>query len=249
MTFRGVLAASRLASQASTLSTVSPRVPSLALRGTAGAARAVHARCGLSTWKSLFTGADKQQQQQQQGQQGQQQQGQQQEGAEKPVSEGGAPDERDAKISELSKQLAEMQDRNVRLLAEAENVRHRAQTDVKNAKEFGIQKFSKDLLEVADILQMAVSSVPQTELANNEPLKGLYEGLVSTQKVLHSIFERNGLAKMNTIGEKFDPNHHEAQFQMEDPTKAPNTVSVEVRSGYLLNNRVVRAALVGVVKE
>ena len=112
---------------------------------------------------------------------------------------------------------------------------------------FGIQGFAKDLLEVADILEKATSSVPEEQLKDNAPLKSLFEGLVMTDQQLHKVFVKNGLEKLSPIDEKFDPNFHEALFEQEVPGKEGTVILVN-QVGYTLNMRVLRPAKVGVAK-
>lgn len=116
------------------------------------------------------------------------------------------------------------------------------------AKLFGIQRFSKDLLEVADVLEKATESVPNEELEKNIHLKNLFEGLTLTDQQLKKVFSKNGLEKDDPIGEKFDPHSHEAVFQLDVPDKEDGTVALVQKIGYKLNGRTLRPALVGVVK-
>ncbi len=120
---------------------------------------------------------------------------------------------------------------------------------VEDGKKFGIQSFSKDIIEVADILEKAMECVPETELSNdvNPHLSTLFQGLNMTKNELQKVFVRNGLERINPLGEIFDPAVHEALFQV--PGDKPGTVGVVSKVGYLLNGRTVRPALVGVVKE
>eukprot|EP01135_Chromosphaera_perkinsii_P011193 Nk52_evm20s2356 gene=Nk52_evmTU20s2356 len=144
----------------------------------------------------------------------------------------------------------EMKDKYLRSLADNENVRHRAEVQVKNAKEFGNQKFAKDLIDVSDVLTLAIKSTPEEQLkADNKPLKDLYEGIVMTEHNLQKVFKSHGLVQFDPIDEPFDPNHHEARFEVDDPSKDPMTVAVVVKTGYHLHSRVLRAAEVGVVRK
>lgn len=102
----------------------------------------------------------------------------------------------------------------MRALADSENLRTRLTKQIADAKIFGIQKFCKDLLDVADVLSKATESVPKEEITNSNPhLKSLYEGLVVTESQLKSVFKRHGLQPVDPLNEKFDPNLHEALFQ------------------------------------
>lgn len=135
----------------------------------------------------------------------------------------------------------------MRALAETENVRQRLSKQVKDAKLFGIQGFAKDLLEVADILENANNSVSKEALqSGNKPLIALLEGLKLTEAELQKVFKTNGLTKMGGQGDVFDPGLHEAMFEV--PGDKPGTVAVVSRCGYLLHDRTLRPARVGVVK-
>jgi len=145
--------------------------------------------------------------------------------------------------------VKELDDKYKRALAENENIRHRMMKQIDDAKVFGIQKFCKDLLEVADVLQLACGAVPKEEVSEKNPhLKSLFEGLQMTESQLQSVFRRHGLTQINPLGEKFNPNEHEAVFMHQDKAKEENTVAVVSKLGYKLKERVVRPAAVGVVR-
>ncbi|XP_070210924.1 grpE protein homolog 1, mitochondrial-like isoform X2 [Littorina saxatilis] len=145
--------------------------------------------------------------------------------------------------------LKEMKDKYIRSLAETENVRQRMKKQIDDAKLYGIQGFCKDLLEVADILQTATISVPQEELPKNPALKDLFDGLTMTEAQLQKVFGKHGLVPISPKeGEKFDPNFHEALFQVPTADKESETVAIVQKIGYKLHNRTVRPALVGVFK-
>jgi len=162
-------------------------------------------------------------------------------------------------LSEIEKRLTEenekltekvkiIDDNFKRALADSENFRIRKNKEIDDTKKFAIQSFAKDLLEVSDILQMAIQSVPKDELKSNQPLKSLFEGVTMTEKQLQTIFRRHGIVQINPIGEKFNPNEHDALCYVEDKTKIADTVFVVNKIGYKLKDRVIRAASVGVVK-
>ena len=138
----------------------------------------------------------------------------------------------------------------MRALAETENVRRRMKKQVDDAKVFGIQGFCKDLLEVADILQQATESTPKEELAQNQHLKALYEGLTLTNTQMLKVFARHELRPIIPAeGEKFDPFLHEATFQVPAQEKEKDgTIAVIQKTGYKLHDRTLRPATVGVFK-
>lgn len=120
---------------------------------------------------------------------------------------------------------------------------------VDEARVFGIQKFCKDLLDVADVLDSALSSVPKEAIVPDNPhLQSLFTGLEMTQAQIQAVFRRHGLTQLNPIGMKFDPNEHQAVFVHHDNTKEPGTVAVVSKIGYKLQNRTIRPAMVGVVE-
>jgi len=149
----------------------------------------------------------------------------------------------------LLAQFEETQDKYRRALAETENVRHRLSKQIEDAKLFGIQGFCKDLLEVSDILNKATESLSKEELASaGASLKQLYEGLQLTESQLLKVFTRHGLVKIAPAeGEKFNPNVHEALFQLAPPAgRMAGTVGVVSKVGYTLHSRTLRPAVVGV---
>ncbi|GMR42832.1 hypothetical protein PMAYCL1PPCAC_13027 [Pristionchus mayeri] len=143
-------------------------------------------------------------------------------------------------------------DRYTRALAETENVRRRGMKQVEDTKVFAVQGFCKDLLEVADILDLAVGSVTEDQLKAASPeMKILFDGVKMTKTVLMKTFAKHGLRPSNPIGEQFDPNLHEAVFQVPKEQAKHSVGHVEhvMKIGYILKERPVRAAQVGVVKE
>lgn len=149
----------------------------------------------------------------------------------------------------MTEEKEEFKDKYKRSLAETENVRNRMQKQIGDAKIFGIQGFCKDLLEVADILERAVEATPKDNLEMNQELKDLFDGLTMTESQLLKVFGRHGLVRLDPkAGEKFDPNLHEALFQLPVAEKENNTVAVVTQKGFALNGRTLRAAKVGVVK-
>uniref|UniRef100_F1LAR6 GrpE protein homolog n=1 Tax=Ascaris suum TaxID=6253 RepID=F1LAR6_ASCSU len=150
----------------------------------------------------------------------------------------------------LLEECTSFKDKYTRALADTENVRRRGQKQVEEAKLFAIQGFCKDLLEVADILDLAVGSMKKEDVETNPQIKSLHEGVEMTRTVLEKVFTKHGLKKLSPEGEKFDPNMHEAVFQVpKDQTKyGPGYVAQVMTIGYALQGRPIRAAKVGVVQ-
>ncbi|KAF9971780.1 Mitochondrial matrix cochaperone [Actinomortierella ambigua] len=163
-------------------------------------------------------------------------------------------DEKDPQAEALAakdKQLADMKDRLLRTLADMENLRARTTKEVNNTKDYAIQKFAKDLLDTADILALALKNVPAEEISEsstNTHLKNLHTGLSMTRDELMKTFKRYGVEPYDPINEKFDPNLHQANFQVPIPGKEPGTVFDVQKIGYTIKGRVLRPAQVGVVQ-
>jgi len=175
---------------------------------------------------------------------------------EKPKEEGEQPEvsenekKLEGKVVELEEKSAELLDKYRRSLADFENLRNRMNKQVADAKVFGIQGFCKDLLDVADVLAKAVESVPEEAIkSESHYLKDMHQGLKLTQSQLLHVFERHGLTQENPLGEKFDPNKHDALFQIPVPDKEANTVVDVQKVGYILQGRTIRPAAVGVSRK
>jgi len=155
----------------------------------------------------------------------------------------------EADNKKLVEERDEIKDKYKRSLAETENVRNRMQKQISDAKVFGIQGFCKDLLEVADILEKAVEATPKDNMDSNQELKDLFNGLTMTETQLLKVFGKHGLVRVDPAeGDKFDPNMHEALFQLPVADKEHNSIAVVTQKGFALNGRTLRAAKVGVVK-
>merc|ERR1712117_326457 len=152
-------------------------------------------------------------------------------------------------IAGLEEKNADVFDKYRRSLADFENLRNRMNKQVSDAKIFGIQGFCKDLLEVADVLNKAVTAVPAEALQESQYLKDMHQGLQLTETQLLKVFGKHGLVQENPVGEKFDPNKHDALFQIPSPDKEPNTVLDVQKVGYILQGRTIRPAAVGVSRK
>lgn len=148
------------------------------------------------------------------------------------------------------------QDRYLRSVAEFRNLQERTKREVQAAKDFAIQKFSKDLVESIDNLDRALAMVPEEKLnpeekeQHSKDLVNLYDGLKMTENILMQTLKKHGLERFDPSveGEKFNPNEHEATFMTAVDGKEDNTVFFTQQKGFKLNGRVLRAAKVGVVK-
>ena len=148
-------------------------------------------------------------------------------------------------LAELQAEKAELQDKYLRAVAESQNVRRRAQQDVEKERKFGIERFGRDLLSVADNLGRALSAAP----ADLDPaMKNLVVGVQATERELQSVLERHGVTRIEAIGKPFNADFHQAMMEVEDPSVPTGTVVQEMIPGYLLAGRLLRPAMVAVSK-
>lgn len=162
-----------------------------------------------------------------------------------------APDEV-SKIKELENQIKETKDQLLRALAEQENIRRIAKKDVDNARSFAVSSFAKSLLDTSDNLTRAMDAVPEAYRSDKEKhpvLATLYEGIQMIDDGLTKAFNKNGLRKYGSVGEKFDPNLHDALFEYPDPNMEAGSIGQVMKPGFKLNERVIRPAEVGVIKK
>ncbi|KAF3914998.1 hypothetical protein AA313_de0204499 [Arthrobotrys entomopaga] len=147
-----------------------------------------------------------------------------------------------------TKEAADLKDKYLRSVAEFRNLQERTVREVKAAKDFAIQKFARDLLESIDNLDRALTAQPSSSTDPAKDFQNLHDGLKMTETVLMGTLKRHGLDRFDPMGEKFDPNKHEAIFEAPAEGKEAGTVFHVQSKGFSLNNRVLRAARVGVVK-
>jgi molecular chaperone GrpE len=150
------------------------------------------------------------------------------------------PNDSQAAIEALQAQLVEAQAAVLYVKAEGENIRRRAMDDIEKARKFALEKFSNELLAVKDSLDAALA-------VGNADVESYKNGVELTSKQLSAVFEKFNIAEVNPIGEKFDPNKHQAISMLENSGE-PNTVTSVLQKGYTLNDRVLRPALVTVAK-
>jgi molecular chaperone GrpE len=155
-----------------------------------------------------------------------------------------SPEER---VASLEAELADTKDRLLRALAETENVRRRAQREREDTQRYAASGFARDLLATADNLRRALDSVSEAEIKDVR-LRGLLDGVAATERELLSVFERHGIRRIDPKGERFDHNLHQAIFEVERPDAPPGTVIEVLQPGYVLHDRLLRPAMVGVAK-
>ncbi len=144
--------------------------------------------------------------------------------------------------------IADLNDKLLRSMAEAQNVRRRAESDIQKAKDFSIQSFAKDLLGVVDNLYRALDDISEQDAEQNEKLKSVRDGVEITRKEMVNVLERNKIQRIYPLGETFDPNLHQAISQIEDKEKASGSIIQVLQAGYIIKDRLLRPALVILAK-
>ena len=159
------------------------------------------------------------------------------------------PDEPEAAPEPSPEQeAAEMKDRLLRALADVENTRRRAKRDVEDARKYAASNFAKDLLNVSDNLRRALDTVSEETREGDDIVKNLVLGIEMVEKELLTAFERQGVSKVDPLGEPFDHNFHQAMYEKPD-TEYPNgTVAEVMQPGYVMHDRLLRPAMVAVAK-
>jgi len=155
-----------------------------------------------------------------------------------------SPEELMERLDQAEKKATDNWDQLLRTKAEMDNIRRRTQKDLENAHKFALEKFVTELLGVKDSLEMGVSASQQ----ENVTLESLREGSEMTLTMLAGLFEKFNVVEVNPEGEKFNPDHHQAMSMQPNAELEPNTVMAVMQKGYLLNDRLVRPAMVMVSK-
>ena len=152
-------------------------------------------------------------------------------------------------VENQNKQIKELNDQLLRSLAEAENLRKRTIKEVADAKKYSHLYFVRDLVSSVDNFQRALEAVPDDKSQLSEPIKNLVIGLEIVEKEILNTFEKHSLKQINPIGDKFDYNLHQAMFEVPTNEKEPGYVVEVSQKGYLLHDRLVRPAMVGISKK
>lgn len=168
--------------------------------------------------------------------------------AQSPETQADAPAEPDA-IEVLKAENAELKDKFLRLAAEMDNLRRRTDREIKDAKSYSAAAFARDMLSVSDNLRRALDAVPaEARAAGEAGLLALVEGVEMTERAMLAALERHGVKKLDVAGQKFDPHFHQAMFEVPNADIPSNTVIQVVQDGYVIGDRVLRPAMVGVSK-
>lgn len=154
-----------------------------------------------------------------------------------------------ARLAALEAENAELKDRALRALAEIENNRRRSEREVQDARSYAISRFAADTVSVADNLRRTIEAVPaEVRESADAGLKTLLDGVELTEREFLKGLEKHGVRRIDPKGERFDPNLHQAMFEIEDKSQPSGTVLQVVQPGFTIGERVLRPALVGVSK-
>jgi molecular chaperone GrpE len=152
-------------------------------------------------------------------------------------------------VAVLAKEAADLKDRLLRTLAEMENLRRRTEKEVADARTYAVTNFARDILAVADNMERAMQALDdEIREKADAGVKALLDGVELTERELMKVMEKHGIKRLDPKGEKFDPNFHQAMFELPDPTVPSGMVAQVVQPGYKIGERVLRPALVGVSK-
>jgi molecular chaperone GrpE len=168
--------------------------------------------------------------------------------AESTAAEAEAPEPADL-VAEAKREAAEFKDKLLRTLAEMENLRKRTEREVFDARLYGIAGFARDVLAVADNMHRALDAIgPELRESHDAKVKALIEGVELTERDLLKTLEKNGVKKFSPQGEKFDPNLHQAMYEVPTSDLPPGLVAEVIQAGYMIGERVLRPAMVAVSK-
>jgi molecular chaperone GrpE len=151
-----------------------------------------------------------------------------------------------AEVERLEAEKADLTDRLLRLAADMDNLRRRHERELADARKYAVQKFAADMLVVGDNLKRALDAVPAERRASDDAFAALVEGVEMTRREMDRLLEKNGIARIAAEGERFDPNRHQAMFEVPDASVPAGTVVQVVQDGFSIGDRVLRAAMVGV---
>jgi molecular chaperone GrpE len=152
-------------------------------------------------------------------------------------------------VVKLVKENEDLKDRALRMAAEMENLRRRTARDVQDAKSYAIANFARDMLQVSDNLRRALDAIPaEAKTSGDAGFTTLIEGVDMTERAMLASLERHGVKKLDPEGDRFDPHFHQAMFEVPNPDVPNNTVVQVVQTGYVIGERVLRPAMVGVAR-
>lgn len=169
-----------------------------------------------------------------------------------PDTNGDAPveaAEASERVAALETEVSGLKDRMLRTMAEMENLRRRTERELSDTRQYAVANFARDMLTVSDNLRRALEAVPAESRGDVDPvLAALIEGVEVTERGLAQTLQKFGIRPIDPKGEKFDPAHHQAMFEVDNPDLPSGAVAEVVQTGYVIGDRVLRPALVGVAK-
>ncbi len=157
----------------------------------------------------------------------------------------GAPEQ---DFADLVKELEEVRQHVLYAQAETQNVRRRLEQEKQTAAAYAAQGFARDMLSVKDNLDRALAAVPE-DLRQDEKMKSLLTGIEATARELDSVLQRHGVTRVEALGQPLDPHRHQAMIEIPSDEAEPGTIVQEMQAGYMLKDRLLRPALVGVAKK
>ena len=152
------------------------------------------------------------------------------------------------RLAELVRELEEVRQHVLYAQAETQNVRRRLEAEKQTASAYAATGFARDMLSVKDNLDRALAAVPE-ELRQDEKLSSLLTGIEATSRELDGVFQRHGVVRIEAVGQPLDPNRHQAMVEIPAPDAEPGTIVQEMQAGYMIKDRLLRPALVGVARE
>ena len=153
----------------------------------------------------------------------------------------------EAELAARDAEIADLKDRLLRAAAETENTRRRLERDKQDATAYAMTGFARDLLGVADNLRRALEHLPETA-RENEAVKQVVTGVEMTEKELTNVLTRHGVTRIEALGQRLDPNRHQAMLEVEHDEAEPGTIVQELQAGYIIKDRLLRPSLVSVAK-
>lgn len=164
-----------------------------------------------------------------------------------PGREANSEPETDTRLGELQAEVADLKDRLLRQAAETENVRRRLEREKSDASAYAVTSFARDLLAVSDNLRRALDSIAPA-IREREGMDTVISGVEMTERELKAVLQRHGVSAVEALGQKLDPNLHQAMFEVESSDQEAGIVVQELQTGYRIKDRLLRPALVGVAK-
>jgi molecular chaperone GrpE len=152
------------------------------------------------------------------------------------------------RLSELERELEEVRQHALYAQAETQNVRRRLEQEKQLASAYAVTGFAREMLSVRDNLDRALAAVPE-ELRQDERINGLLTGIEATSRELDAVFQRNGITKIEALGQMLDPNRHQAMIEVPSDEAEPGAIVQEMQAGYMIKDRLLRPSLVGVAKK